>query len=49
MKLVVPIHIPPEHPFTLRATGPAPFTLYLHALIKLTVEDDAALTVAEQG
>lgn len=48
MKLVMPVYIPSEHAFTLRATGPAPFTLYLHTLAKLTVEDDAALTTAEQ-
>jgi hypothetical protein len=32
--LVMPIYIPPGRPFAVRATGPVPFTLYLHTLIK---------------
>lgn len=48
VKLTVPVHIPPERSFRLHATGPAPFTLYLHTLIKLTVDDDAALTMARR-
>lgn len=41
--LTIPIHVPHGRPFRLEATGPEPFVLCLHTLIKVAADMEALL------